>query len=417
MKRPIPLIALLTDFGTADPYVGIMRGAILSINPDARIVDISHDIPSQSILGAGFHLRSCATYFPEGTLFVAVVDPGVGTKRKIIYAESDRHRFLAPDNGLLSMFDSKDRLRSTRSVTNRRYMRSEISNTFHGRDIFAPVAAWISLGIDSAKLGPAVPRIEPAPWRPPRRQKDGSVSGRVLAVDRFGNLITDIPGSEIRNPRRSVVWIANTKIEGISRTYEKKRLIAVIGSSGTLEIAVAHRSAYAQLKAGPGTLVFVHPPGYKPTLSNSGDRVWILETNLDNVSGEAVGDLYERLFECGALDVWTTPIQMKKSRPGIQLSVMVQGGWSRMAFEILRNTPTFGVRFRETARIILDREIKTVRTKYGPIRCKVGFLEDDRPLRACPEYEDVASAARDAGVSFEAVHRAATAAARRLLKE
>lgn len=416
MKRPIPLIALLTDFGTSDPYVGIMKGAILSINPEVRIVDITHDLPSQSILGAGFHLRNCASFFPDGTLFVAVVDPGVGTKRKIVYGESGRHRFLAPDNGLLDMLGPKDGLRSTRSVTNRRYMRSEISNTFHGRDIFAPVAAWISLAVDPARLGPALPRIESAPWRPPRRQKDGSVAGQVLAVDRFGNLITDIPGSEIRDHKRSVVWIEGRKIEGISRTYEKKRLIALIGSSGTLEIAVAHRSAYAELKAGPGSPVFVHPPGFKSSRGVGGDRVWVLETNLDNISGEAVGNLFETLFSCGALDVWTTPIQMKKSRPGIQLSVMVEGGRIHMAHEILRNTPTFGVRLHEMPRLTLDREIKTVRTRYGPIRCKVGYM-DKRAMRASPEYEDVAAAAREAGVSFDTVHKVATAAAGRLLKE
>lgn len=417
MKRPVPCVALLTDFGTADPYVGIMKGVILSIHPEARIVDVTHEIPPQSVLGAGFHLRNCASSFPDGTLFVAVVDPGVGTKRRILYGESKRHRFLAPDNGLLSMLRAEEAVRGLRSVTNRRFMQSEISNTFHGRDIFAPVAARISKGADPASLGPTVSMLEPAPWRPPRRQKDGSIGGQVLAVDRFGNLITDIPASEIRNPKRCAVWIGDTKIQGISKTYEggRGRFRALIGSSGTLEIACAKGSAHALLRLGPGTLVFVHPPGFRPSLEARGDRVWVIETNLDNVTGEAIGNLFELLFSCGALDVWSTPIQMKKSRPGIQLSVMVRGGAVSTALDILHNSPTFGVRFKEVSRLTLDREIKKVATKYGPIRMKVGYM-DDHAIKAAPEYEDVAAAAREWGVSFDTVHKAASSAASRFLK-
>src|SRR5688572_28733588 len=133
MNRPVPCIALLTDFGTHDPYVGIMKGVILSIAPGARIVDIGHEQAPGSVMSGAFKLRSSVPYFPDGTLFVAVIDPGVGTTRKILYAESKRHRFLVPDNGLLSMLEPEDRPRKIRSVTNRRYMRTEISNTFHGR--------------------------------------------------------------------------------------------------------------------------------------------------------------------------------------------------------------------------------------------------------------------------------------------
>jgi len=318
---------------------------------------------------------------------------------------------------LLSMLKTEDAVRGLRSVTNRSLMRSKISNTFHGRDIFAPAAAWISKGADPASLGPPVSRLEPTPWQPPRREKDGSIGGKVLAVDRFGNLITDIPASEIRNPKRCVVWIGDEKIQGISKTYEggSGRIRALIGSSDTLEIARVQGSAHALLRLGPGTLVFVHPPGFKPSLAVRGDRVWVLETNLDNVTGEAIGNLFELLFSCGALDVWTTPIQMKKSRPGIQLSVMVRGGAVETALDILRNTPTFGVRFKEVSRLTLDREIKKVATKYGLIRCKVGYM-DDHAIKAAPEYEDVAAAARDWGVSFDTVHMAASAAANRLLK-
>ncbi|HTF56316.1 MAG TPA: SAM-dependent chlorinase/fluorinase [Planctomycetota bacterium] len=242
MKRPVPCIALLTDFGTSDPYVGIMKGVILSINPDARIVDISHNILPQSILEGAICLKSAVPHFPEGTLFVGVVDPGVGTRRKILYGESKRDRFLAPDNGLLSLLESGDRVQSLRAVTNRRYMGPEISNTFHGRDIFAPVAGWLTLGIDPAKLGPAVRSLKKADWDPVHRRNDGALEGRVVASDRFGNLITNIPGAAIRNSKHCVVGLMDRRIKGLSKTYGDARqgeIVALIGSTGTLEIAFA----------------------------------------------------------------------------------------------------------------------------------------------------------------------------------
>lgn len=418
MNRPVPCVALLTDFGTADPYVGIVKGVILSINPDARIVDISHAIRPQSIPHGGFHLKSCVPYFPEGTLFVAIIDPGVGTSRKIVYAESARHRFLAPDNGLLSLLDPADRLRSMRSVTHRRYMRSEISNTFHGRDIFAPVAAWISLGTDPARLGPVLRKIESLELPRARRQKDGTITGEVTAIDRFGNLITNIVTSDIRNPKAVTVSILGRTIKGISKNYASEKrgaAAAVFGSAGFLEIAWTKRSAAHILRAGPGELVFVTPPGVAPERHAHGDRVTLIETNFDTATGQEVGDLIDRLFSSGVLDVWSTPIQMKKSRPGVKLSVLVRGGGAGTAMEILRHSPTFGVRFQTLNRLILPREMKKVRTPYGEIRCKVGYM-DDVAIRATPEHEDVAAAARKSGETYETVHRAAELAARRLLK-
>jgi hypothetical protein len=417
MKPAVPCIALLTDFGTADPYVGIMKGIILSINPEARIVDVSHEIRPQAIIHGGFHLRSCVPFFPDGTIFVAVVDPGVGTKRRILYGESKRHRFLAPDNGLLSLLESEDRVRSLRSVTSRRFMRPEISNTFHGRDIFAPVAAWLSLGIDPTKLGPALRRMERLRDVGARRREDGTVAGQVAAIDRFGNLITNIESSDIRNPKTAVVSVHGERIKGIYKTYAGVKhwgLIAVIGSSGFLEIAWRNRSAAAHLGAEPGSLVFIIPPNVAPGRYATGDRVTLIETNFDTATGQEVGDLIDRLFERGALDVWSTPIQMKKSRPGVKLSVLVRQGAVPTAIEILRHSPTFGVRFQLVSRLILPREIKEVRTRFGVIRCKIGFM-DDRPIRATPEHDDVAAAAREWGETYDTVHQAATEAGRRLL--
>src|SRR5688572_3444256 len=222
-----------------------MKGAILSINPDARIVDVTHDIPPQAVEAAGLHLRSCVPYFPTGTLFVVVVDPGVGTKRRALYGESARQRFLAPDNGVLSLLETKDRVRSLRAVTSRAFMRSRISNTFHGRDVFAPVAGWLSLMTDPTELGPKTKTMVKSEWRAPRPRKDGRIVGKVLTADRFGNLVTDIPASAIRNGK-SVVALFGREIHGISKTYTDRKpgeLVAVIGSAGTLEISVNQGSA------------------------------------------------------------------------------------------------------------------------------------------------------------------------------
>lgn len=420
MKAPVPCIALLTDFGTSDPYVGIMKGSILSINPEARIVDVSHEVQPQSVLSGAFHLRSCVPYFPEGTLFVAVVDPGVGTKRRILYAESRRHRFLAPDNGLLSLLEPADRIRSVRAVTSRRFMRPQVSSTFHGRDVFAPVSGWLSLGIDPDRLGPPARRMARLSRMTPKPAKDGSIWGRIIAVDRFGNLITGIPASAIRNPKLSVITVITERIKGLSKTYGSGtpgQLIALIGSAGTLEIAKVGGSAQAHLNVSQRAPVGVYPPGTDPDTPDIDDTVMLLETNLDNVTGEAIGTVFERLFECGALDVWSTPIQMKKSRPGVKLSVLAPLDEAfRLEREILRHTPTFGVRFLPVTRRKLIREVKKVRTKYGPIRCKIGKL-DGKSIRAAPEYEDVAAAARRARVPFDVVHLAAAEAGRRLLDE
>jgi S-adenosylmethionine hydrolase len=407
-----PCIALLTDFGTSDPYVGIM-----TINPDARIVDVNHQCMPHSVEAAGLHLRSCVPYFPTGTLFVVVVDPGVGTSRRILYAESARHRFLAPDNGVLSLLETRDRVRTARSVTNRAFLRSRLSNTFHGRDVFAPVAGWLSLKTDPSKLGPRVKTIVKSSWRAPKPRKDGSILGTALHADRFGNLITDIPVAALKTPSRSVVTLEGREIHGISRTYSDRRkgeLIAVIGSMGTVEISVNQGSAVRHLGALQCP-VAVYPPGVPPENPEPDDFVYVLESNLDNVSGEAVGGLYSRLFECGALDVWCTPIQMKKSRPGVKLSVMVHSGdRTRIAHEILRHAPTFGVRFTQFGRLTLSRRVQPVKTKYGKIRIKVGSL-DGEAIRAAPEYEDVAAAAKRSKVPFDVVHLAASEAGRKFL--
>jgi S-adenosylmethionine hydrolase len=411
-------IALLTDFGARDPYVWIMKGAILTINPDARIVDVTHETMPHAVEAAGLHLRSCVPYFPTGTLFVVVVDPGVGTSRRIIYAESARHRFLAPDNGVLSLLEPRDRLRHVRSVTNRKFMSLRPSATFHGRDIFAPVAGWLSANADPSQLGPRLRTFVKAKWNVPQREKGGLIRGRVLSVDRFGNLITDIPGSAIRHPEKCIVTFQGQWIDGVSKTYanrEPGEVLAVVGSTGTLEISVNQGSASRRFLTQEGP-VTVHPPRGIPRWSDPSDSVYLVETNLDNVTGEAIGDLTSHLFSCGALDVWITPIQMKKSRPGVMVSVLC---WveKRDLFEreLLLHSPTFGVRGAIYRRNTLERHFQPVKTKFGKIRIKIGSL-DGKAIRAAPEYEDVAAAAKRSKVPFDVVHLAASEAARRLLK-
>jgi hypothetical protein len=296
-------------------------------------------------------------------------------------------------------------------------MSSRPSNTFHGRDIFAPVAGWLSLKTNPAELGPQVRNMVKTAWLIPAPGRDGSITGSVLTIDRFGNLITDIPAKAIRHPATSTVVFMHRSIKGISKTYGNRKageLMAVIGSAGTLEIASNRDSAARQFLAGHGS-VTVYPPGAQPPASETEEYVSLIETNLDNVTGEEVGGLISHLFECGALDVWCTPIQMKKSRPGLKVSVLAPAEKrADLARELLKHAPTFGVRMENAWRMKLGRRIEKVRTRFGIIRIKVGSL-DGEVIRAAPEYEDVAAAARRAKVPFDVVHLAAAEAGRKLL--
>src|SRR5437867_6090473 len=189
MARPV--IALLTDFGTRDHYAGTMKGVALGICPDATLVDITHELPAHDVVGGALELAAAYRYFPAGTIFLVVVDPGVGSTRRGIAAEAGEYKFVAPDNGVLTVVLDEHPAKRVVELTERRYARPTVSRTFEGRDRFAPAAAWLAKGIELSALGrPAgsVHRIEL-----PRPQVDeGRVIGEVLRVDRFGNLITNI---------------------------------------------------------------------------------------------------------------------------------------------------------------------------------------------------------------------------------
>ncbi|MBS3809264.1 MAG: SAM-dependent chlorinase/fluorinase [Desulfobacterales bacterium] len=261
----MPVISLLTDFGLSDSYAGIMKGVIASLCPDARVIDITHQVAPGDIYGAAYALSSACPYFPKDTIHVTVVDPGVGSGRRIIAVRTGAGIFLAPDNGVLSMVADKYRVSAAYSVENRDIFIHPVSKTFHGRDIFAPVAAYLACKMDMAELGPAVSekslvRLDYA--QRPELDEKGRLCGSVIAVDRFGNLITNIGREDIEEAfgagradgQEDICINAGDRIiRGISESYSsvpEGALLAIIGSTGRLEISVNAGNAASQLKLG-----------------------------------------------------------------------------------------------------------------------------------------------------------------------
>ena len=242
MKRS-GLITLLTDFGLEDPYVGMMKGVILSVNPDARMIDISHHVKAGSITGAAGIIRETYPYFPKGTVHVAVVDPGVGGKRRAIILQTQSHLFVGPDNGIFWPIINLHQNIKFIHITETKYFLPDVSNTFHGRDIFAPVAAHLSMGADPLEMGPVI--SDPVKLQiPAPHQKGGILYGQVVNVDHFGNLITNIHRKEIEGfigNSRPIIRLGDLIIEGMLKTYAEAapgETLALIGSSDNLEIAV-----------------------------------------------------------------------------------------------------------------------------------------------------------------------------------
>jgi S-adenosylmethionine hydrolase len=256
------IITLTTDFGADSPYAAAMKGVILSINPDATLVDITHAIPAQDVRRGALVLEDVTPWFPEGTIHVAVVDPGVGTERAIVYAEIGRQRYVAPDNGLLDRLISRSPPSRIVRVEDAEHWLRPVSSTFHGRDIMAPVAARLSLGLAPEQLGPAVETVARLKW-PEVRVSEGKIRGQVIEIDSFGNLITNITGDMlIGRPTDSRVCVVCGIFEtwGIWRTYGQQSegmLVALIGSSGRMELAIVGDSAAQRLGVGQGTPVVV----------------------------------------------------------------------------------------------------------------------------------------------------------------
>jgi S-adenosylmethionine hydrolase len=257
-----PVIALLTDFGTRDHYAGTMKGVALGICPDATLVDITHDVAPHDVLAGALELAASYRYFPAGTIFLVVVDPGVGSARRGIAAETGEYRFVAPDNGVLTLVLDETPPKKIVELTERRYARPTVSRTFEGRDRFAPAAGWLAKGVDLGALGrPAGPvrRLEiPRP-----EEAADSLDGEVLRVDRFGNLITNIDRKTFEKFAAGgalAIRLGERQISRVVSTYadaDLDELTALFGSSDHLELAVNGGSAAAALGAGRGARVRV----------------------------------------------------------------------------------------------------------------------------------------------------------------
>jgi S-adenosyl-L-methionine hydrolase (adenosine-forming) len=257
-----PLITLTTDFGTGSPYVAAMKGVLLALNPAARLLDLGHEIPPQDVRHAAFFLASALPYFPTSALHVVVVDPGVGSERAILYVAVGGQRLLVPDNGCWTLLEQGSPTPPrVRRLAEPRFWRPTVSATFHGRDIFAPAAAHLSLGAPPEELGPPAADWVRLDSRPPTRTPDG-VTGEVIFVDRFGNLITNIPGEALGPPngRDVQVTVGDAEVPRRVRAYaeaEPGALVALLSSVGLVEVAVAQGSAAWRLHAGAGTAVEV----------------------------------------------------------------------------------------------------------------------------------------------------------------
>ena len=260
-----PIVTLTTDFGTNDHFVGAVKGVILDIVPEAAIVDITHAVQAFDVLDGAIAISQAYSYFPTGTVHMVVVDPGVGTTRRPILASSDGYHFVAPDNGVLSMVYAREERMHVRHVTSEHYFRQPVSNTFHGRDIFAPVAAYLAKMVDSHKFGDEIEDYVRFAAPRPKLNGDNRLRAVVLKVDRFGNLITnvtpeDAPALFGASPAGFKIVVGNKEITVIRTAYAEGapgEVFGILGSMGYLEI-VANRAAAAQLTgAGKGSEVSI----------------------------------------------------------------------------------------------------------------------------------------------------------------
>jgi S-adenosyl-L-methionine hydrolase (adenosine-forming) len=240
-------ITLTTDFGYADPFVGILKGVILGIHAEARIIDLTHGIPAQNILAGALALWSSVHYFPHGTIHVVVVDPGVGSDRRPILLQIDSNYFIGPDNGVLSLVLEHRRPTRIVHLSNDAYHLQPKSRTFHGRDVFAPVAAHLSQGTPPERFGDAINELVRLPWPAPNR-KEKVISGEILYIDGFGNLFTNVRGRDLTGfaDEEIVIHLGSTEIRGLSLNYSEGQsgnFIALINSWGLLEIALCRGNA------------------------------------------------------------------------------------------------------------------------------------------------------------------------------
>ncbi len=257
-------MTLTTDFGLADPYVAEMKGTILSICPNAVIVDVTHNVEKFSIRMGAYMLASAAPYFPAGTVHVAVVDPGVGTQRRPIIMQTEHSVFVGPDNGLLILAAEAQGIKHMYKIDNPRFMLPHVSSTFHGRDIFAPAAAHIANGVSMDEFGPEISDLTQATFTKVKRNKE-TIVGEVLHVDGFGNIITNIRPKDIKHIQEGNLQaeLPNAKLHlKLAKTYAEAKPeepVALIGSHNYLELALNQGSAAAKFQTKTGDKISLSP--------------------------------------------------------------------------------------------------------------------------------------------------------------
>jgi S-adenosylmethionine hydrolase len=261
-----PIVALLTDFGTRDHYAGTMKGVVAGLCPDASLIDITHDIAAHDVLGGALELAAAYRYFPPGTIFLVVVDPGVGSSRRALVAEAADFKFVAPDNGVLSLAFDEAKPKRVVELTERRYARPTVSRTFEGRDRFAPAAGWLARGVEPTAMGRPLTKWEtldiPVPSIEPQR-----LVGEILRIDRFGNLISNIDRrrfEQFRHERPIEIAIDGRAIGRLVQTYaevDEGVVCALFGSTDHLEVAVNGGSAAERLGVGRGASVRIDLTG------------------------------------------------------------------------------------------------------------------------------------------------------------
>ncbi len=254
-----PILTLTTDFGVADHYVGTMKGVILGICPQARIIDISHEVRPFAVAQGAYLIAQAYRCFPRKTVHVVVVDPGVGTERRPILAEAAGQYFIAPDNGVLGMIYSRERFK-VRLISNDRYFHKPVSATFHGRDIFAPVGAHVAAGVPSSRVGRIIGDYVRPGIAKPQRVDERTWVGCVLHIDRFGNVITNFEaaGFPELERRRFTFTVGRSRIAAMARNYAEHgpgKLFAITGSSGFIEFSIGQASAADVLGCAPGSAV------------------------------------------------------------------------------------------------------------------------------------------------------------------
>lgn len=257
-----PIVALLTDFGTRDHYTGTMKGVILGICPDVTLVDITHDVPPHDVLAGALELAASARYFPAGTIFVVVVDPGVGSARRGIAVDTGDMRFVAPDNGVLTAVLRETPAKKAVELTERRYARPTVSRTFEGRDRFAPAAAWLAKGIQLTALGRPATGVQMLDIPQPELAAD-AITGIVLRIDRFGNLVTNIDRKSVERlgqPGHLSIEAGGKPVSRLVATYAElpaDDVGGLFGSTDHLEIAAPSSSAAERLQLSRGALVVI----------------------------------------------------------------------------------------------------------------------------------------------------------------